>query len=145
MVRHLELEEFLELLLHLLGVCAAAPVAGQPVRVRHNLQQRKLRLKGDTCLRYERPAHRQHYAQSGRPPAHAQSMHSWIKQSTTTTYHFPYHHCLTRLEVGRGRRTLISSFHMELRNHKQETGQVCKHAQEGWTGTINKFTGRSNP
>lgn len=70
---------------------------------------------------------------------------TWIKQSTTTTHHFPYHHCLTRLEVGRGRLTLISSFHMEMRNHKQDTGQVCKHAQEGWTGTINKFTGRSDP
>ncbi len=66
---HLELEELLELLLHLLGVRAAAPVAGQPVRVRHHLQQSQLRLKGHPRLCYERPAHRQNYAQRGRPPA----------------------------------------------------------------------------
>ena len=67
---HLELEQFLELLLDLLGVGAAAPVAWQPVRVGNNFQQRQLRLKSHAGLCYECSAHCQNYAKRGCPPAH---------------------------------------------------------------------------
>ncbi len=66
---YLELEQLLELLLDLARVAASAPVAGQPVRVRHHLQQRQLRLEGHALLRDEAPADGQHYPQRGCPPA----------------------------------------------------------------------------
>ena len=80
-VAYLELEQLLELLLHLAGVAAAAPVAGQPVRVRHHLQQRQLRLEGHSLLRYEATADGQHYPQSSRPPACMRASLGWFKDS----------------------------------------------------------------
>ena len=68
-VADLELEQLLKLLLHFAGVAAAAPVAGQPVRVSHHFQQRQLWLKCNSLLGNEAPANGQHNAQSGSPPA----------------------------------------------------------------------------
>ena len=74
---HLELEEAGELLLDLAGVRAAAPVPGQVVRVRRDLQQRQLGLKGRALLRNEGSRHGQHNAQRRAPPVHC----SWLCQS----------------------------------------------------------------
>ena len=72
----LELEQLLKLLLHFPGVAAATPVAGQPVRVSHHLQQRQLWLKCNSLLGDEAPADGEHNAQSGRPPAsNSQHLH----------------------------------------------------------------------
>lgn len=77
---YLELEELLELLLHLAGVGAAAPVPGQPVGVGHHLQQRQLWLKRRPRLQNERPADCQHYPQRCRPPSVGET--HWLKSLT---------------------------------------------------------------